>query len=286
MHRFLIPTVMLLVSTFAHADQGKVVTVRGPAELAAYYDSIGYNVRTNPKVLQAIPRTQFTRVPQNWKWNEGGIPLKKSAFFRAAASGILQVNELIFADRRKLEALNLSLMGDVDQAWFLSLAKRYSVEVKDPSSAKIELLMRVDAIPVSLALAQSAVESGWGGSRFARKGNALFGQWTTSGGIKAKGSNARLATFATPGDSLVAYMRNLNTHGSYAGLRKARAARRAAGKSLSGHAAAAYLSSYAETGQEYVELLQGMIKHNGLGIADGAALAETPVVTIKPIDPK
>ncbi len=113
----------------------------------------------------------------------------------------------------------------------------------------------------------------------------MFGQWTASGGIKAEGSEARLAAFATPRAAVIAYMLNLNTHGAYAGLRKDRAAMRAAGQTLDGYTLATQLSSYAETGQEYVDLLRSMIRHNDLGIADGALLADTPVVTIDPIDP-
>ena len=43
----------------------------------------------------------------------------------------------------------------------------------------------MDSVPTSLAIAQAAKESGWGTSRFALEGNAMFGQWTWGkGGIE------------------------------------------------------------------------------------------------------
>ena len=59
-----------------------------------------------------------------------------------------------------------------------------------------KLKRRVDIVPPSLALAQAAEESGWGTSRFAIKGNSLFGQWDFSGkGIKPKEQRAELGNY-------------------------------------------------------------------------------------------
>ena len=79
----------------------------------------------------------------------------------------------------------------------------------------------MDIVPVSLAIAQARKETGWGTSRFAIEGNALFGQWTWSGeGIKPAGvdpedSNHKVMKFKVLKASVRAYQRNLNTHGSY-----------------------------------------------------------------------
>ena len=147
-------------------------------------------------------------------------------------------------------------------------------------------MVRVDAIPPSMALVQSAIESGWGSSRFAKEGNAMFGQWTTSGGIKAKGSDARLAAFPDPRESLNAYCLNLNTHPSYAPFRTARAEMRKANRPLDGSKLADYLGSYSEKGDEYIELVIGMIKRDRLEIADRAQLAKGPVVVFRPVSKK
>jgi Bax protein len=148
------------------------------------------------------------------------------------------------------------------------------------------LIIRVDAIPPSLALVQSAIESGWASSRFAKEGNAMFGQWTTSGGIKAEGSEARLAAFPDPRESLNAYCLNLNTHPSYAQFRTARAEMRKANRPLDGAKLAEHLGSYSEKGDNYIELVQGMIKRDRLEIADRAQLAKGTIVVFRPVSKK
>ena len=194
----------------------------------------------------------------------------------------MQANELILVDRAKLADLDPSTMSDEDRAWIATLAEDYQVEAEDPLAVKNELMLRVDAVPASLALAQAAVESGWGTSRFAKQGNALFGQWTKSGGIKAEGSDARLASFDGPFYAIIGYMKNLNTHNAYGEFRESRAEMRANGEVPDGYGLATHLLSYAETGQEYVDLLQNMIKSNDLSIADGARLSDQPLVVIDP----
>jgi Bax protein len=187
------------------------------------------------------------------------VPLKKSVFFRAGASAILQVNESILHDRQKLSNLKLSNMSQKDRQWLTQMMSTYKVTENEESFTDDqlrELIIRVDAIPPSLALVQSAIESGWGSSRFAKEGNAMFGQWTTSGGIKAKGSDARLADFPDPRESLNAYCLNLNTHPSYAQFRTARAEMRKANRPLDGAKLAEHLGSYSEKGEEYIELVK------------------------------
>ena len=95
----------------------------------------------------------------------------------------------------------------------------------------------MDEIPVSLAIAQAAKETGWGTSRFAQEGNALFGQWTWSGeGLKPKeaekGADHKVMKFNILQASVRAYQRNLNTHPTYKDLRKARAEFRDSNKPL------------------------------------------------------
>ena len=95
----------------------------------------------------------------------------------------------------------------------------------------------MDEIPVSLAIAQAAKETGWGTSRFALKGNALFGQWTWSGeGLKPKnadeGKDHKVMKFHSLQLSVRAYLRNLNTHSTYKNLRKARTKLRNQNKAL------------------------------------------------------
>ena len=135
----------------------------------------------------------------------------------------------------------------------------------------------MDEIPVSLAIAQAAKETGWGTSRFALKGNALFGQWTWSGeGLRPKnaeqGHDHKVMKFHSLKLSVRAYLRNLNTHSSYRSLRKARTLLRNKNEPLDSLALSGHLDKYAETGNEYVKVIQKIIIQNNLKDFDEARL--------------
>jgi Bax protein len=264
------------------------VTVGSMKELGQYYDSIGFNISDNPDILSAVPRLRFTHVPKNWE-EEPSIPLKQSVFFRTMTTMALEVNEEILQQRRKLRNLDMNKpLSAEDRAWLRKMMATYRVSRrKGPySAAKLaELHLRVDIIPPSLTLVQAAIESAWGSSRFAQEGNALFGQWTSPGqGIKAQKSDAWLATFANPHDSVAAYCLNLNTHPSYSVFRVARAKMRREGRSLKGIELAMHLEKYSAKGVEYTSLVQKMITQHGLEVADAAQLADGPEILIKPIE--
>ena len=140
----------------------------------------------------------------------------------------------------------------------------------------------MDEIPVSLAIAQAAKETGWGTSRFAQEGNALFGQWTWSGeGLKPKDSEKneghKVMKFNVLQASVRAYQRNLNTHSSYKDFRKERARLRDIGKPLDSIILSEFLDEYAETGNEYVEVLKKIINQNNLQDFDDAKLLPSSI---------
>jgi Bax protein len=134
-----------------------------------------------------------------------------------------------------------------------------------------------------LALGQAAYESGYGTSRFAHQGNSLFGQWTYGGdGIapenkREEKGNYGIAAFEWPFDSVRGYFLNLMSHPAYEDLRRLRADMRAAGKPLDSLTLADGLIRYSERGQEYVDSLKGMIRKNGLDIADNAVFRDEPL---------
>ena len=135
----------------------------------------------------------------------------------------------------------------------------------------------MDIIPTSLTIAQAAKETGWGTSRFAIEGNALFGQWTYSGsGIKPlkanDDENHKVMKFQILKASVRAYHRNLNTHSSYKKFRMQRAEARDNDENLDSILLADYLESYAETGTEYVKILKKIIIQNSLKDFDDAIL--------------
>ncbi len=146
-----------------------------------------------------------------------------------------------------------------------------------------EALYKLDTIPAGLALGQAAYESGYGTSRFAVEGNALFGQWTYGGkGLVPEQQRTdlgdhRIAAFDWPFDSVRGYFINLMSHPAYEDFRRIRAQLKAAGKPVTSLALADGLTSYSERGQEYVDTLKGIIRVNGLDIADGAVFRDEPM---------
>ena len=174
--------------------------------------------------------------------------------------------------------INKSNNSDLEKKWLAKKYKQYGIPSKDLSTLKI----RMDEIPVSLALAQAAKETGWGTSRFALEGNALFGQWTWSGeGLRPKESDKneghKVMKFNVLQASVRAYQRNLNTHSSYRDFRKARAELRDNGKPLDSLILAEYLDKYAETGDKYVEVLKKIIAQNNLKDFDDAKLLPSSI---------
>ncbi len=204
---------------------------------------------------------------------------RKEFFIQIILPLILQENNNIKLDRKRLfSIINKSNNSSLEKKWLDKKYKQYGISSKDLSILKI----RMDEIPVSLAIAQAAKETGWGTSRFAQEGNALFGQWTWSGeGLKPKDSDKneghKVMKFNVLQASVRAYQRNLNTHSSYKNLRKARAELRDRGKPLDSLILVNYLDVYAETGQKYVDVLTQIIKQNNLKDFDDAKLLPSSI---------
>lgn len=248
--------------------------------LIARFDSIGYDLSKIRAGESGVPRVLPDAIPKDMATIEQ-VDRKKATFVRMVLPMVLVINESIRTDRAR--ALLLSErwdqgddLSDREHAWLTDRFKEYKTEFGDFRT----LLRRMDVVPPSLALAQAAIESGWGTSRFARKGNALFGQWTTDEfeGIVPKdreeGKTHKIRAFHAPIDSVASYLRNLNTHRAYKDLRLARAELRADQKPLDSIVLASTLDSYSEKGQEYVDLVQSIIRVNKLTHFDRARLAD------------
>ncbi len=202
------------------------------------------------------------------------IKKRKDFFIKIILPLVISENNNIKLDRNKLfTILNKSKNSKVEQNWLNSKFKLYGVANKDLSTLKI----RMDEIPTSMVIAQAAKETGWGTSRFAQEGNALFGQWTWSGeGIKPADADDdtthKVMKFNVLQASIKAYQRNLNTHSTYKNFRNARAELRDNGEKLDSMILSEYLDSYAETGKKYVKILQQIIRQNNLADFDDAKL--------------
>ena len=238
---------------------------------------------TNYK-LQDVRKTKLvkpvalTLLPNEIKMIENTTK-RKEFFIQIVLPLILQENNNIKIDRKRLfSIINKSNNTDLEKKWLSKKFKQYGIPSKDLSVLKI----RMDEIPVSLALAQAAKETGWGTSRFAQEGNALFGQWTWSGeGLKPKDADKseghKVMRFNILQASVRAYQRNINTHSTYKEFRKERAKLRDKGKPLDSIVLSKFLNKYAETGNQYVEVLQKIIKQNQLQDFDDARLLPSSI---------
>ncbi|MDC0044203.1 glucosaminidase domain-containing protein [Candidatus Pelagibacter sp.] len=204
---------------------------------------------------------------------------RKNLFIQIILPLVIEENNKIKLDRRKLfNILNKNHNTDLEKKWLNSKFKQYGVLNKDLSTLKV----RMDIVPVSLAIAQAAKETGWGTSRFALEGNALFGQWTWSGeGIKPAGADDdathKVMKFKILKSSVRAYQRNLNTHSSYKQFRMARAELRDNKVKLDSLLLVNYLDKYAETGKEYTKILKKIIQQNSLTDFDDVKLLPSSI---------
>ena len=222
---------------------------------------------------QQVKPVYFTKLPKDLK-TLGNTEKKKELFIQIVLPLILAENEKILEDREKLfKILEKSFNSIGERVWLKRRFKEYKIDDSDLA----ELKTRMDIIPASLAIAQAAIESGWGTSRFALEGNALFGQWTWGKkGIEPKQKDAKkkfkILNFQILRASVRAYKNNLNTNNGYKEFREARALLRQHDEKISGLKLAKYLFRYAATGKEYTTSLEKSIKVNSLDDFDEARL--------------
>ncbi len=201
---------------------------------------------------------------------------RKAAFFSFLYPRVVLANSRILIERDYLEFLSRKeALNQSERTWLINQADRLRVDEEPVSPAMFKQLQaRLDVIPPALVLAQAANESAWGTSRFATRGNNLFGQWCFSKGCglvpkaRVEGATHEVAKFSSPYRSIRAYIQNLNSHPAYQGLRDVRLAARKDGKLASGSTLAAGLISYSERGEDYVQEIRSMIRHNNLGYFD------------------
>lgn len=216
---------------------------------------------------------------------------RKRAFLKVMLPHILRENERIVADRARLEQLHQRLQYGTalsmrDQHWLEQLAEQYGVDDGDTA----ELLNRVDAIPAGLALSQAVEESGWGTSRFALMGNAVFGMWTWIPGNglvpenRPDGETYEVQRFKSLEHSVAAYMRNLNSKTSYREFRDKRAAMRDRNQTPDSYQLAGTLHRYSVRGPDYIRTIRSIMKSNGLEQFDAARLTDEPAPLLTTLD--
>lgn len=248
-----------------------------------------------------VPRAVITGINPRWRQTAQQLSVaeKKEVFYRFMLPLVVLANELVLTRRASLEEARMQVEagGELspdtleqlrDGAVLLHILSRDEAQSLPSGGAKVldvidEALYRLDVIPAGLVLGQAAYESGYGTSRFAIEGNALFGQWTFGGGgivpeqQRAALGDHRIASYDWPFDSVRGYFLNLSSHPAYEDFRRLRAELKAKNQPLTSLALADGLIHYSERGQEYVDTLKSMIRVNGLDAADNAVFRDEPM---------
>ncbi|MEP1217148.1 MAG: glucosaminidase domain-containing protein [Marinobacter sp.] len=224
--------------------------------------------------LPPLPRWAGTDLPDFSTYRD--TTEKKAAFFSFLYPRIVLANSRILIEREYLHSLSgKESLTKSELTWLKNQAERLRVD-EEPGSPDMfrRLEYRLDVIPPSLVMAQAANESAWGTSRFASRGNNLFGQWCFSKGCgivpqsRVEGASHEVASFSSPYVSVRSYIQNLNRHPAYQKLRDVRREARTNGNSPSGSSLAAGLLDYSERGEEYVKEIRSMIRYNNLTYYD------------------
>ena len=269
------------LASLAKGVAGPVI-VANSSSLRDKFNQIDYSLTAVRERRAGVPRLYLTSLPADLA-EVAPVAERKTVFIKLLLPLVLRANEAILEDRAHVEALYDRLRSGKrlragDAAWVATLTESYGLEAGDLAG----LLARLDAVPPSLAIAQSIEESGWGTSRFAQDGNAVFGQWTFTAGAglvpqsRDDGKRHEVKAFVHLQESVATYLRNLNRHRAYAEFRTARAAMRAAGEPLDGYALAETLSRYSERGADYIYTIRLIMRANDLRLLDDARLRGDP----------
>jgi Bax protein len=247
-----------------------------------------------------VPHSMIVAISERWQKNAPKLPVttKKEIFYRFMLPLVMHANTMVLDRRERLLRLKATMvdgkaLSAEDDGWLrniaviLRVADRQKVsQMKDSTELRKvidQALYKLDVIPAGLVLGQAAYESGYGTSRFAVKGNALFGQWAFGGeGLipeqqRKQLGDHRIASFEWPFDSVRGYFINLSSHPAYEDFRRLRAKLKATGKPMSSIALADGLKNYSERGQAYVDTLKSIIRVNHLDIADNAVFRDEPM---------
>ncbi len=228
------------------------------------FKDVEYDLNT-VRYEKTVKPIYFTQFPKDLDEIQS-VQLKKETFIKIVLPLIVAENEKILDDRLKLKDISSrKITSDEEKQWL----RQKFLEYKVKKSNIEELKIRMDIVPASIALAQAAKESGWGTSRFALEGNAIFGQWTWNGAgieplLKDKSKNHKILRFPILRASVKAYKNNLNTHKGYVKFREKRKQLRDKNKKIHGLALTKTLENYAQAGSEYTKILAQIIVQNRL----------------------
>jgi Bax protein len=279
----------------------EILVLTGLDEAIAWMESENWWGEEDRTQQLTVPHALMTSIDEAWKETSNSITVqtKKEIFYRFMLPLIMHANEIVLDRRERLAVIKQQVESGISVAqselqWLtesaitLRIIADNAVDDYTESPQAIldvidEALYKLDIIPAGLVLGQAAYESGYGTSRFAAAGNALFGQWSFDGsGITPQEQRKslgdyRIAAFEWPFDSVRSYFINISRHPAYEELRRLRAEMRAANQPLDSLALAAGLVRYSERGEEYVETLRSIIRVNNLTVGDNAVFRDEPL---------
>ncbi len=293
-----LPFVLLMCSTRAQTNE--VIVTVGIDGVRSLMEADNWWQRRERDVPLKVPHNIIVAISQRWQENASRLPVstKKDIFYSCMLPLALHANTMVMDQRKRLERLDDLLANGgkptpPDTAWLQDLSvllriagREDAIKMKDAKSLRKiihQALYKLDVIPPGLVLGQAAYESGYGTSRFAVKGNSLFGQWTFDGNGLVPGQQRkqlgdhRIARFDWPFDSVRGYFINLSSHPSYEEFRRIRAELKSAGTPPNCLALADGLKRYSERGRAYVDTLKGIIRTNKLDLADDAVFIDEPM---------
>ncbi|MCR9213938.1 MAG: glucosaminidase domain-containing protein [Proteobacteria bacterium] len=275
--------------------RSETIEIKSFDDLDRYFTEKDYAIQKWKDGTQKVPRLAILDIPEGWRKRVAPhmtVSHKKRTFFRVGIPLVFLANQQIAEERARLLALREKHPGPgpvppPDADWIREKSAEYSLPPAPVDGRLMDVLAdHMDIVPPSLVVAQMADESGWGTSRFAAEGNALFGQWTYHGGLMPKDQrngkgDYRIKAFKSPLQSVQAYMLNLNSGKPYAGFREERKKLRAAEEELTGLKLVATLINYSERHEAYVRDIENLIRHNKLMGLDQASLAPGETVFVR-----
>ena len=267
----------------------QIVLPNSSVALLDEFEQLDYELAGVRAGKHEVPRLYLASLPSDLTDIDAAVT-RKQLFIQTMLPLILRANETVRAERGLLidivDRIDAALpLSDSESDWLDKLAEGYGTEPDDT----VELLIRVDVLPPSLAIAQAAVESGWGTSRFAREGNAVFGQrvFREGAGIvpenRDENGTHEVRAFDSLFDSVRAYLHNLNSHWAYEDFRANRATARAPDQRLQASDLLVDLVYYSEERGKYLRILKRVIKENDLEQFDDARLDRLQLVALEPV---
>lgn len=253
----------------------RMVSAGSAADVAEMFRRAGFDpARARRLAALEVPPVFLSGLPSDLAQVDD-LDKRKMLFVSVVLPHVLQANERLRLDRARIERLRdeaglVHGLARRDRRWLETIAERYGA----PSQDFDEILRRVDIVPPRLAVAQAVQESGWGTSRFAQHGNALFGQHAPTGEdtMAARKASVSLRAFDSLHESVIGYMHNLNTHRAYRHFRSARERMREAGMPVDATKLVDTLAGYSEEGRKYVHRLEAIMAQPEVSIARGARL--------------